>query len=234
MLSVFFYLFKFDKTSNFVFMKISLLYLGFLFAIIFLLNSCKKTEKEYWDNGQIKSSIEYKDGEKHGKAIYYFKNGSKQNEFIYESGILEGVSLQWNYNGVLLSSIEFSNDMMNGEAIYYDDEGKKLEILHYKNDIIEGKYLRFYPNGEKKIEGFYKEGSFDGEWKYYDYTSILIGEASFNNGSGVQKAYYRNGKIKRIIHYENSMKNGAEIWYAEDGSVNKHFFYENDKLIRQN
>jgi len=214
-------------------MKNGLFYLGLIFTITFLLNACKKVEKEYWENGQIKSSIEYKNGEKNGKTIYYFKNGSKQKEFTYENGSLEGISYQWDYSGVLLSSVEFSNNMMNGEAISYNEDGSKMEILHYKNDIIEGEYTLFYPNGEKKIEGFYKNGKFDGDWKYYDYTSILVGEASFDNGNGIQKAYYRDRKIKRIVHYENNMKNGEEIWYAKDGSEEKRFFYENDKLIKQ-
>ncbi len=50
-------------------MKIKYTFL--LFFVMSLLISCKKTEKEYYPNGQLKSVIEYRNGKEHGTTIYY-------------------------------------------------------------------------------------------------------------------------------------------------------------------
>ena len=213
-------------------MKNTVFYL--LILCLFLSCNNNKTEEEYWENGMLKSTVEYKDELRHGKATYYFKNGSKQKEYTYVDGKLEGITRQWSYKGTLMSSIEFSNDMMNGKALYYDDEGKLQEELHYKNDSLHGLYRLFYPNGEIQIEGEYKNAKFHGKWKYYDYTTVLVGEAEFDNGSGIQKAYHLNGKLKRITHYVDNEKQGEEIWYDEEGKIIKKMIYDDGKLLSEN
>ena len=70
-----------------------------LFLLLLLLVGCsQETEVFYYDNGQKKSELIYKD-KKLIKSMYWYENGQKRFEQIYKYGKEEGVFTSWYENG---------------------------------------------------------------------------------------------------------------------------------------
>ena len=58
-----------------------------LFSILISFNSYGETETDYYENGQIESEANYKDGILDGKVTYWYENGQIKSEAIYKDGV---------------------------------------------------------------------------------------------------------------------------------------------------
>jgi antitoxin component YwqK of YwqJK toxin-antitoxin module len=69
---------------------------------------------------------------------------------------------------------------------------------------------------------------------YFDDNNTRLQEHYFNiNGNieGIQKYYYKNGKIKAISHYVNKLIIKLVEYYI-DGKIKNKYIYNNGKLIK--
>jgi len=118
----------------------------------------KKTEKQYYENGNIESESE-----------------------VNENGQLHGVTRIYHENGQLLGEISFTNDIQDdGEFISYHENGRKAKELTYLNNLLNGPFYEYHKNGQLIIEGLYNNGviTFLKEW---DENGVLTNETSTNN-----------------------------------------------------
>lgn len=73
------------------------------FSLLFiLLLSCADKDdavKSYWDNGNLKSELRYKEGKLDGLCRWYYNNGKPEMEVIYNMNVLEGPGKRWHENG---------------------------------------------------------------------------------------------------------------------------------------
>ncbi len=94
-----------------------LLFIGLALLAFF---SCAngKVKKEYWENGNLKSKISYKDNLKNGEEKYYYPNGKLESVFTYKNGIKEGPYSTYYENG----SLEKTGNNLNGhlDRMYYE------------------------------------------------------------------------------------------------------------------
>ena len=97
--------------------------------------------------------------------------------------------------------------------------------------VLNGNFKEWHPNGELKAEGQYKTGNFDGRWLYYDIFGVIIGYGTFNNGTGVQKAFYENGNLKSETNYINNLKEGVEKIYDISGKLKESRTYKAGVLL---
>lgn len=206
-----------------------------IFAIAFLLliSACSKTKKEYWENGNIKSELSYNNKKLDGLATWYYENGVKQMECTYAEDIINGTMNRWYQNGNKESELLYANNKLNGLSKTWYSSGKLQSKQNYKNDTLDGMSEEWHENGQLKIKGLYKKGKFDGDWLYYDKNGFKVGEGSFINGTGIQKGFFRDGSLKRIIPYKNNLKDGTEIWYNDKGKPIKEMLFKQDVLISQ-
>ena len=112
-----------------------------IFIIIFgLLLSCQSTseekendniQKNYRKNGTLMSSIEHKDGKRHGISTGYFEDGkTKQAEITYNMGVKHGITKMYYGDGKLYYSVNYVDGQKDGMMIKYDNKGRKTaEIL---------------------------------------------------------------------------------------------------------
>lgn len=115
--------------------------------IILIFSGCSynkgRIEKEYYDDGKVKSETPYKDGKIDGEVREYFENGN-----------LEGV-------------ITYRNGLLHGEVKLYREDGT-LRQRHFNFDNrLSDKIEFFYPTGELQQVQFYdvKERLVD-VWSY--------------------------------------------------------------------
>lgn len=204
--------------------------LGFL-IIMLLICSCDRTEKTFYEDGKLKSEIEKKGKRYHGKAIWYYSNGMKQHECNYVNDTLQGLSTRWYTNGKTNSVEHFKDNRLHGEVLNFDMNGKKLVESNYFNDTLHGPYKDLYTSGQTKAEGNYYKGLYDGQWIYYDADGTIVGMGEYDKGTGKQRAWYRNGELRRVIFYKENEKHGTETWYRPDGTIEKKLEYEHGELV---
>lgn len=187
-------------------------------------------EYEWYENGEMKKEI-FTNASGDQEILEYFENGNYKSYTVYEQGQL--VSQQENYE--------------NGKTKthrWIDDEGN---IYYYEN----------YEDGTTKYSsGKYADGS-ESEWEYYPngeikrYASIdsdgreYIVEYYENGEQKYEKGYHEDGSYYIETYNEKGLSVRYEVYnaegvlesvatstyeYYEDGSVKKHFNYENDVL----
>jgi antitoxin component YwqK of YwqJK toxin-antitoxin module len=92
---------------------------------------------DYYENGKIKSYIEYKNGNCHGKYILYYENGNVKQNSPCKDGKWHGPYLEYYENGWLKIRTTNKDDYYDGEYFEYDKQGVLKKYFEYK----EGKIL---------------------------------------------------------------------------------------------
>ena len=93
----------------------------------------------YYDNGNIRSIIHYKNGVRDGDAIFYRENGNKIQKLSYFNGKVNGLVENYD-NGVLKEMFSIENGKREGPTSYFDSTGTYIKDVFYtegKLDIEE-------------------------------------------------------------------------------------------------
>ncbi|MGD0712328.1 MAG: DUF3352 domain-containing protein, partial [Bacteroidales bacterium] len=122
--------------------------------------------KTYFENGNIASSVNYRDGKVIGAAKFYYDNDEPKvkAEMVFDDDEkIKGEYLEYYENGVKKAVLEFDDGKPNGDALFYYDSGKI------------------------KIEGSYKEGKKTGNWKNYTEDGNLFDKEKWAKGQSKKK-----------------------------------------------
>jgi len=162
----------------------------------------------YYENGNISSYREYKEGVYHGEFINYYEDGMQRELITYSEGEKNGLYLR-NYAS---GSIEIEGGYINGspDGVWYKykENGDPISEIGYKEGINHGIFHQ-YATGSTQSEsihvtGQYEEGKKTGIWLY-----------GYNNEGYVEKYYYENDiKIWREA-------GNTRTYYDQEGSVIK-------------
>lgn len=126
--------------------------------------------------GGIISTVEVKDGMRHGKHLEYCLNGEKRHVWEYKNNTLHG---EHNYAcqdadlpSKLIRVTSSRDDGFRITEYYFNGE---LNYLHNYNINGEkhGEWLESYSNGQIKEKGNYKDGRKVGKWEYYTKNGAL-------------------------------------------------------------
>jgi antitoxin component YwqK of YwqJK toxin-antitoxin module len=210
-------------------LKIKHVFLPLLF--IFLFTSCKKKEMEYYQNGNLKSVIEYRNGKAHGMTVYYDEHYQVPVlEIMMKKGKRNGKMSKYFFNGNIKVLAHYKDDLQQGVYQEYDLRGNPVLECHYVDGKKTGTYTAYHEEGMIKEKGAFKDDFFDGKWEYFDERGFPVGEGEFDKGTGYLIGYDQNGKLARIIHYKENMKDGEEIFFASNGDTLKIVTYSEDRI----
>ncbi|MDR3259058.1 MAG: dynamin family protein, partial [Fusobacteriaceae bacterium] len=189
--------------------KIACIVIIFIFSYFAISRFSYKTEKEYYENGKIKSEIRVSN-----------KNLKRKFKFYYENGKLEK-------KGIII------NNFYEGLCISYYDNGKNKIEANYKNGELDGKYKEFYHNGNIKLVGFMLNNKLSGEYKEYNDKGKRIIEGNLIDGlkEGIYKTYYSNGKKEAELNFKNDKYEGLQKFYYENKKIRIHANYKNGELV---
>lgn len=212
-----------------------LLILALPLSLLLLATSCTKVKKEYYPSGQLKSEIQYRFGKENGMAIYY-NDGEKRPSLTMEmkNGKKHGKLHRYFFNGKVETEATFVNDVQEDIESIYDLSGIKLIETHYLHGVKNGPYTTWHERNMVKEKGSFKDGNFDGTWEYYDERGLMVGEGTFENGTGTITAYDQAGNLYRITHYVNNLKDGDDTFYTSNGEVDKVMTYDKDRVVKIN
>lgn len=119
----------------------------------------------------------------------------------------------------------------NVEKIYYDN-GNIKRINYYQNDsIIKCEFFR----NDKSLEGRIIIENNTKHISTYDKNNTIEGEFVSINGKkqGKGKVYNGKGNIVVVWNYLDDKKHGKQIFYNDDGSIERYEYYEHGKLIKE-
>jgi antitoxin component YwqK of YwqJK toxin-antitoxin module len=105
--------------------------------------------KVFYENKNIASIHEFKNGKYHGKYQSWYENGTERDKCVHKNGKIDGKYQSW-----------------------YED-GNKQEECNYKNGKLDGSGKNWHDNGEKKVENNYKNGKEEGLCKAWNDKGFL-------------------------------------------------------------
>ena len=89
--------------------------------------------KEYYENGQLKAEMNYKDGKLDGDKKKYYENGQLKTEMTYKDGKLEGAIRKYYISGQVLLETIYEDGKIAGEGKEFYENGKIRYLDTYRN-----------------------------------------------------------------------------------------------------
>lgn len=145
---------------------------------------------------------------KDGDYIEWYADGSKKEESVYSSGILNGIQKTYDNSGTICE-LNFIMGKKEGNGKISDKNGVILNRFNYKNDMKDGIQESFNENGKIKLKADYEFGIPSNIWTYYDSEGEVIAKLKFING--ICQDYIGRWKILQ--------RKGFFLTFKDDGSV---------------
>ena len=199
--------------------------------------------KDFYANGVIKWSGNFRHGTKNGYFKYYNTTGNLDSIQKFRNGILEEepeelsvfeIKTDYYSDGSIKTIGSYKDGKAEGIRREYSRDGKILDsyIMHIGvivgHGIIDDSGKRqktwklFYNNGRIKAEGSYNNNIKVGKWKYYFDNGSLEQEGAYDkNGTytGIWQWYYKNGKLRVKEEYFEGEREGEYIEYNEHNDI---------------
>ncbi len=211
----------------------------FYFVLVLLfVSSCnndseKDVVKSYYENGNLKSELRYKEGRLNGKCVWYYPNGKPELSINYVMDTLQGESLRWYENGYMQSRCFYKDNEYDSIFESYNVTGTLVKTEHYIKGVRHGAVTQWYDNGKLFLKGAYNEGMFDGRWIVYYENGSVGSTATYNMGAGVQIGYSPDGIMMTEIHYKDNVKDGEELRYNRQGEVMEVLIWDDGEFVRK-
>lgn len=160
------------------------------------------------------------------------KEGQKEFEINYVSGLRSGKSTTWHKNGTLANESNYYEGTLNGSFKTWENNGQLIQEFNFKDGVKDGLNKEWYPSGSLKKEENYHNGFKDGVQKEWDSANVLISEVNYSNGllHGTAKDWYANGQLKSNAYFLGDTLNGpCEAWY-ENGQMNYTYESKHEKI----
>ena len=206
-----------------------------LFCALFLIAGCTKTKQEYYSNGKLKSETHYRFGKETGTTTYYHSwYPTKTMEVEMKRGKKNGKFIKRYFNNNFEIVAYYKNDLIEGvEKQFYLNGNPSLETTYVKGKK-NGKIISWFFDGSVRESGSFVNDMFDGEWINYDERGLIVGEASFVEGTGKRTTYDNMGNLQCETTFVKNKKDGLETHYFSSGEIEKTILFKEDRIIEIN
>lgn len=183
----------------------------------------------YYQSGEVKSTVSYKNGKEQGEYISYYKNGKTMSEKNYIDGMANGIERKFYENGGIIYEVNNKKGKRNGVLKKYYENGKLFERVKYKNGEIE-KYTyeseNDPPKGYKHKYGkkgrLIKEVLADAEGGYNGYIDYILNERTGKRMEG--KMYDKQNQLIYLLKYN---------YQPEIFDVKRIEYYDPEGVLRE-
>ena len=167
----------------------------------------------YYDSTAILAwEMNYLLNEKHGKHIFFTKDGDTLKWENYKNGRLDGVKRQ-----------------------YYEDSSKIRKVINYKDGLFNGKFV-VYNRSTVIVEDLnYKQGKKHKEIKYYYDDGTLMKLENWSNGvkNGEFKNFYYEQIVMDSENYSEGVPSGLWEAFHPDGTMNRSRLFKKGEVIEE-
>jgi antitoxin component YwqK of YwqJK toxin-antitoxin module len=161
-------------------------------------------------------------GQKHGKHVYFNRQGDTVLLEYYKNDILNGVKRAFYSNGKIHRHITYTNGIQNGPFYSFNREGKLLEKLNYSLGKKDGTFTYYFDDGTLlKTESWSKDVK-NGSFTTYYYQGFVQSLENYKKGikEGWFEEYFPNKRMKLRSLYKKGIL------------IEEHEFNEKGKEIR--
>ncbi len=152
------------------------------------------------------------EGKRNGWWIFYYDNGQKKEEGVYENGIKNGIWVGYHSNGNKKHEITFTSGLAKGPARFYYEKGTLWEEGFWNENCWTGPYQLYYANGQKSYD-----------WNYDNH----------GHRTGLQQYYFPNGKLKYRGKWDKGQIAGEVEVFDIKGSLVATRQYKNGQFSKQ-
>lgn len=89
--------------------------------------------KTYYENGNLKSEINYSDSVREGEAKFYFENGNLKEKLNYVNGKVNGLVEIYDEDGDMIEMYNVQDGKREGPASLFDSSGTYLSDINFEN-----------------------------------------------------------------------------------------------------
>ncbi|MEL6591049.1 MAG: hypothetical protein AAFQ68_13255, partial [Bacteroidota bacterium] len=89
---------------------------------------------EYYDTGEVKSTVPCPDGVKNGTMRIFHKSGTLWNSLEYIDGVVQDtMRFYYSKTGKVLRAVPMKDGKKNGRAVEYDKKDQIVKTIDYKD-----------------------------------------------------------------------------------------------------
>ncbi|MEE2826032.1 MAG: hypothetical protein VYE64_05345 [Planctomycetota bacterium] len=189
--------------------------------------------------------IPYREGKRHGRAIWWYPSSNRMREAQFQDGQLDGSLKEWDRQNRLVRNDEFiSGKKIVRNTSYYQPQQKESESYFLDTELElsgednwwdaqpasfamrgdamqHGPISAWHDNGQLKMKGQYLENNREGQftWWHQNGQRSLSGTYEEGEKTGLWTWWHANG-MKRIQgSYEADMESGNWTWWDEEGQL---------------
>ena len=155
--------------------------------------------KRYYDDGTLRSVLNYSDNGNTADARIYHQNGYLAATGRYINRKKEGL---WQFyseitNGYRVSEEMYSGNIRHGISVKLYPDGTIAEKINYVNDTAQGEWVKHYANGNICLKSNLLDGKINGKFE----------------------AWFENGNLQFSGEYVNDKREGTWYVYEKDGTL---------------
>lgn len=189
--------------------------------------------------------ITYREGQRHGLAIWWFPNGVKMREVAFNQGIIDGPLMEWDQQNkairneeyirgqkVVIETKQFSNQQKQFEQYFLDpqleldglDQWWEAKPAPFKSNgerLAHGPVQMWYDNGQPQMAGQFAKGNRQGQFTWWHRNGQKQLEGQFEQGQKVGQWtwWHANGFKATQGTYVADIASGDWIWWTEEGTI---------------
>lgn len=170
--------------------------------------------KSYYNNGKLKSEINYSDNIREGIAKFYYPNGNIKEELNFIDGAVDGVVKEYYEHGQLKELYTIENGRREGPVSFYSEDGNYLKSTNYVAGILQ------HNKAETAIQEITNNNGNSSSKKItsvVDSTRTTISKTEFDNSEYLRSAEVMpkpvggmKAILDKVVYPQNARKNKVE------------------------
>lgn len=165
------------------------------------------------------SEIDFVGGQRHGKAAWFYPNGTLLSQATYDRGRVHGDVMKWGPDASLLGKEAYTHGRKLAPKVeYYDAEHKRSEIFFLHAPMVVKTPDNFHAATLATFEQRGQDEKF-GSFRVWHANGQLARQGEFRYNLPVGKAtwYYANGQKQMEGTYVDGKQEGSWIWWHQNG-----------------
>jgi len=158
----------------------------------------------YYEDGKIRSQLNYSMDGKVALAVNFYPSGKKMAAGTYRETKKSGIWKYYTENEILAAEETYENGKPAGIWKKFYEDGKILEECPYANGLKEGISKQYFSDGSLKSEIHFQKGKYEGNaiFNFVDGKPMLVGQFSNDMKHGKWIAYKANGEKESETTYQ--------------------------------
>jgi antitoxin component YwqK of YwqJK toxin-antitoxin module len=137
------------------------------------------------------------------------QNGYLEESLTIVNGYRDGIDTSYFSNGCRQSIQAYAMGKLNGKSTVFYESGRKEREINHVNNLLQGTYILFDDNERNDTI------------ELHTYKNNLM--------DGVQKYYYLDSKLGKMVYYKAGLQDGPHITYTDSGKVDMRLNYKQGK-----